>query len=117
MSYADEHFRTSDAVAHAVLRYAMLLAHGSASDVVRIPVLVNEEQTWAEIIVGPASQITTVDVPSNDADDELDDAEVVADLSRRADEIERARQAPHAQVEAAAPPRPDVGTYFDFPEV
>ena len=99
VSYSDEHFRTTNSVADAVLRYSMLLAHGTSSDVVRIPVLVNEAQTWAEIIVGPASQITTLEVASNDNDDHLDDVGIVADITRRADELERAQVPITARIE------------------
>jgi hypothetical protein len=119
VSYADEHFRTTDAVAHAVLRYAQLLAHGDSSDIIRIPVIVDEDQTWAEIIIGPASQITTLEVPSNDADAHLDDEEVVADINKRSDDVERARAIPKPEPEPedAKAALPDVETDFDFPEV
>jgi hypothetical protein len=98
VSYADEHFRTTDAVANAVLRYSMLLANGDSSDVIRIPVIVDTDQTWAEIIIGPSSQITTLEVRDHDKDDVLDDSAIVADISRRSDQVEQDRKPMQAQI-------------------
>jgi len=113
VSYADEHFRTTDAVADAVLRYSMLLAQGSSSDVVRIPVIRDQDQTWAQIIVGPASQITTLEVAVDDDDATLDDAATVADLSRRADELATAQAPRSAQTEPADEADPFDLDYLD----
>jgi N-acetyl-beta-hexosaminidase len=81
VSYADEHFLTTDAVAEAVLGYSVVLARSNTSDVVRIPVIAEGAPTWAEIIIGPASQITTIEVENERA--ELDDAETLRDLEER----------------------------------
>ncbi|MCU1571511.1 MAG: hypothetical protein JWR33_2252 [Naasia sp.] len=97
VSYADEHFRTSDDVASAVLRYSMLLAHGDTSDVVRVPVVVDGHETWAELIIGPASQITTLEVVG-DEDFPLDDKAVIQDLAQRADRVEITLKSVKAQV-------------------
>jgi len=102
VSYADEHFRTTDAVADAVLQYSMLLARGESSDVIRIPVMVDTQETWAQLIVGPASQITTLEVPDSD-EDSLDDVATVADLLRRVKEVERARSPMEAVAADARP--------------
>jgi hypothetical protein len=116
VSYADEHFRTTDAVASALLRYAMLLAHGESSDVVRIPVIVENDQTWAEIIIGPASQITTLEVAQDGDDDDLDDSEVIADLTRRSDEVERQRTPMTAKVADETQPATEA-FQMDYPEL
>jgi hypothetical protein len=72
ISYAAERFLTSDAVANAVLQYSMVLAKHDTSDVVPIPVVFEGKVRTADIIIGPASQITAIDV-DEEPDTELDD--------------------------------------------
>jgi hypothetical protein len=82
IAYAGLSFDTTDAVADAVLEYAKALAVTDSSDVVRIPVILDEAATEADIIIGPASEITAVKI-----DGELmmlDDAATVEDLRWRA---------------------------------
>ncbi|WP_210480416.1 hypothetical protein [Naasia sp. SYSU D00948] len=91
VSYADQQLVTSDGVAEGVLSYSMALARSETSDVVRIPVLVDGRPTWAEIIIGPASQITTIELDDEDA--HLDDEETVRELRQRREALQR-RPAP-----------------------
>jgi hypothetical protein len=73
---------TTDAVAEAVLEYSVALARSDTSDVVRIPVISDDTATWAQVIIGPASQITTIEVDDAPEED-LDDAETLEDLRAR----------------------------------
>jgi hypothetical protein len=90
VSYADEHFLTSDRLASAVLKYSQALALKNTSDVVRIPVLVDDVVTYAELILGPASQITTLELPRDDVD--LSDDEALRDLSARMERLRSPNQ-------------------------
>jgi len=81
VSYADQQFVTTDAVAEALLQYSVSLARSGTSDVVRIPIVAEDTPTWAEVIIGPASQITTIE--RQGASVELDDAETLRDLHDR----------------------------------
>lgn len=81
LSYANDQFLTSDAVATAVLSYSRALAQNDEIAVVMIPVLVDEKQTTAEVIIGPASQITALHI---NGEMEIRDAGTVEDLTRRA---------------------------------
>ncbi|MCU1438456.1 MAG: hypothetical protein JWP66_1543 [Naasia sp.] len=83
ISYADEHLLTSAAVADALLQYAKGLAQAGSSDVVSIPTLHGGAPRQAELIIGPASQITALD--TTDPERELPgEAEAVDELRRRA---------------------------------
>lgn len=101
VSYADEHFLTSDGVAESVLAYSMALAQSGGSDVVRIPVLIETGPTWAEIIIGPASQIATLEV--DDTGTELDDAATIEDLRRRREALEHPAARVGPDPDAASP--------------
>ncbi|MCU1570803.1 MAG: hypothetical protein JWR33_1544 [Naasia sp.] len=81
MSYADEHFNTTDAVAVKLLEYSVVLARTGNSDVVRIPVVASGSSTWANLVLGPGSQITTLDVNQNET--ELDDTDVLQELDAK----------------------------------
>jgi hypothetical protein len=87
ISYAAERFLTSDAVANAVLQYSMVLAKHDTSDVVPIPVVFEGKVRTADIIIGPASQITAIDV-DEEPDTELDDRATLADIEERSRRLE-----------------------------
>ena len=83
ISYSDEHFVTSDAIAERVLHYAKLLGREGTADVVSVPALADDGSTVSvEVLIGPASQITAVEVESREVEFD-DETEVVADLDRR----------------------------------
>lgn len=84
ISYADQHFTTSDAIAERVLDYAKLMGRRGTDDVVRIPALPQGEDTvhQVDLLIGPASQITAVEV-DGDPVELPGEEEVVADLDRR----------------------------------
>lgn len=73
---------TSDAIADAVMHYARALALGVKADLVEIPVRLDSgEQGFAQILLGPASQI--VSIPAEAGDDELVSQSVVDELEAR----------------------------------
>jgi hypothetical protein len=84
ISYAGERFLTSDAVAAEVLHYSKLLAFGETSDVVNIPVVLDGRIGDADLIIGPASQITSIDADADADEVDLDDSAAIEDLRRRA---------------------------------
>ncbi|WP_210509144.1 hypothetical protein [Naasia sp. SYSU D00057] len=83
ISYADEHFVTSDAIAERVLQYAKLMGRQATDDVVSLPAVDEDGSIFrVEVLIGPASQITAVEMRHREAD-LPDEAEVVADLDAR----------------------------------
>jgi hypothetical protein len=63
LSYADQQIVTADEIADEVLRYAKVLATLHAADTVRMPaVSVDGSVHTVELLIGPSSQITSVEV-------------------------------------------------------
>jgi len=82
VTYAGASFLTADDIAESLLRYARALALRDRADTVHVPgVLEDGSSTVVELLIGPASQIISVQV----ADDvpQPVDAETVSDLERR----------------------------------
>jgi hypothetical protein len=80
--YAGGSALTSGVMCKAVLRYARSLAEANTADVVSIPVVGKQGGTeYAHLLIGPASQIMSLVVPSHEP--EPVDEEVLADLERR----------------------------------
>jgi hypothetical protein len=78
--YAGNTVRTGSAIAHALLGYAQALANDASSAAISIPTMHDDGTVvQAEILIGPASQLITEEDPWDGP--ELEDAEVVAQLS------------------------------------
>jgi len=78
ISYAEDHVVTGDAIADAVMSYAQALAVGGRSDSVELPGVDDHGVPRRfTILIGPASQMLTSDVLTDDAaavDEVTDDA-------------------------------------------
>lgn len=72
----------SFAVCTAIFDYAQALATAKQADVVNIPILFNGERADSNVLISPASQLFCTPAEDNGVD--LDDAELVAELARRA---------------------------------
>jgi len=85
--YAGGSFLTGDSIADAVVAYADALAHNEGSDVVNFPI-VHEDGTPGEVsvLIGPASQLASSTAIADGRDELLNDI-LVADLTRRAQQI------------------------------
>jgi hypothetical protein len=63
LSYADRHIVTADEIADEVIRYAKALASAHVADTVRMPAVESDGTVrTVELLIGPASQITSVEV-------------------------------------------------------
>jgi hypothetical protein len=78
VSYSGESVVTTDRVGDAVVDYARALIADHSADVVDIPVLFDDEELVASMVLGPASQLIVA--PSHDLDVELRDELTVARL-------------------------------------
>jgi hypothetical protein len=97
IAYSDEHFVTTDAIAAKVLDYAKVMGRRNTDDVVQLPAVGEHGRVRSvEILIGPSSQITAVQVDGPEID--LGEQDLLDDLERR---IARLRQ-PHAEVDAEA---------------
>jgi hypothetical protein len=82
LSYADRHIVTADAIADEVLHYAKVLASAHAADTVRMPTVEDDGTVrTVELLIGPSSQITSIEV--EDRDVALPVRETLDDLTRR----------------------------------
>jgi hypothetical protein len=78
VSYSGESVITTDRVGEAVLDYARALIAENSTDVVDIPVLFENEEMTASMVLGPASQLIVA--PAHDHDAELQDELTIARL-------------------------------------
>ncbi|MCU1569939.1 MAG: hypothetical protein JWR33_680 [Naasia sp.] len=101
VSYADEHFNTTDAVAEKLLQYSIALTQSGRSDVVRIPVVANGSSTWVQLVMGPGTQLTALEVHQDET--QLQDADVLVELD------EKIRRETHP----GSPVGPEAGGYAD----
>jgi hypothetical protein len=88
--YAGGFVLTGDQTCKAVLRLARALALKGDSDIIEFPILEEGGQVMtAHLLIGPASQISSIPVAG--ADDEPNDAEVIAELEKRTRELQPSR--------------------------
>jgi hypothetical protein len=78
LSYSGETVVTTDRVGEAVIDYARALIADNSADVVDIPVVFEDQELTASLVLGPASQLMVV--PSHEADIELRDELPIARL-------------------------------------
>jgi hypothetical protein len=86
--YAGDSILTGTEIAHALLGYARALAQVGSSATVEIPTVDEHgEAGRSEILVGPASQLISDSVEVEG--DEVIDAELVTELRRKTDDLQR----------------------------
>jgi hypothetical protein len=107
LSYSGESVVTTDRVGEAVIDYARALIADNSADVVDIPVVFEDRELTASIVLGPASQLMVV--PSHDADRELRDELTIARLRSKI-----AALRPHEIVPTDAGLLESVEVAFDF---
>jgi hypothetical protein len=86
ISYAEDHFVTGDDIADAVMAYAQVLAMTGRSDTIDVPAVDGGGVPRSfSVLVGPASQMLTSDVLTEDESNgaEVRDERLVADLEAR----------------------------------
>src|SRR3954447_21343131 len=108
ISYSDEHFVTSDTIAARLLKYAMLMGRMDTDDVVGMPAVADDGTIYqVDVLIGPASQITSVEV-KGDETEFPNEAEVVAELEKRITSLVSRRAAvAEAPVESGTALDPD----------
>ncbi len=75
ISYLSEQFITTDAVADAIVDYAMTLAIVGAADIIEFPAIDSSGvQREVRMVIGPASQIASVGVDETFPDAPTDEA-------------------------------------------
>jgi hypothetical protein len=90
LHYASGHVITADAVCKATLRYARALAEEHTSDIVTIPVLIEDGTiAQAHLLIGPASQLYST--PVFETTGEFPSSGVVEDLERRTTRLQPSR--------------------------
>jgi hypothetical protein len=70
--YASGDVLISDVTCKALLRYARALAENGRYDVVSVPVYGEDEGAHAHLLVGPASELFAIPVPSGGQEDPAD---------------------------------------------
>ena len=78
LSYSGESVVTTNGVGEAVVDFTRALIADNSAAVVEIPVLFDDEELTASMIIGPSSQLIVV--PSHDVDVELRDELTIARL-------------------------------------
>lgn len=78
LSYSGESVLTTDGVGEAVVDYARALIAENSTDVVDIPVIFDDEELTASLVIGPASQLMVV--PAHDHEVALRDEMTIARL-------------------------------------
>jgi hypothetical protein len=78
LSYSGESVVTTDGVGEAVVDYARALIAENSADVVDIPVVFDDGELMASMVIGPASQLLVA--PSHDAEVALRDELTIARL-------------------------------------
>lgn len=66
VSYLGETVLTTDGVGDAVVEYARALVADKSADVVDIPVVVDDEETTASLLIGPASPLMVVEASDHE---------------------------------------------------
>jgi hypothetical protein len=107
LSYSGESVVTTDGVGEAIVDYARALIADNSADVVDIPVIFNDEELTASMVIGPASQLLVA--PSHDADVALRDELTIARLRAKT-----AALGPHNVVPSEAGPIDRDELAFDF---
>jgi hypothetical protein len=78
LSYSGESVVTTDGVGAAIVDYARALIADNSADVIDIPVVFDDEELTASMVIGPASQLLVA--PSHEAEVALRDELTIARL-------------------------------------
>lgn len=91
---------TGDDIAEAVMSYAQALARTPFADVIRIPIVQEEDlkQSTADLLIGPASQIMAVPVDAAGVTGPIDSG-LVGEIERRIASLAAPRPVPHRDVD------------------
>jgi hypothetical protein len=81
LSYSGESVVTTDRVGEAVVDYVRALIAVNSTDVVDIPVLFDEQELTASLVLGPTSQLIVC--PCHDVDVHLQDDLAIARMHAR----------------------------------
>lgn len=76
LSYSGEKVLTTDGVGDAVVAYARALIADKSADVVDIPVVLDDEESTASLVIGPGSPLIVVEAQNHEM--ELKDATAIA---------------------------------------
>jgi hypothetical protein len=107
LSYSGESVVTTDGVGEAIVDYARALIADNSADVVDIPVVFDDEELTASMVIGPASQLLVA--PSHDADVALRDELTIARLRAKT-----AALGPHTVLPCESGPIDRDELAFDF---
>jgi len=88
--YASGAVLVSDVTCKALLRYARALAENGRYDVVSVPVYGEDEGAHAHLLVGPASELFAIPVPSGGQEDPAD-VDLVRLLEQRTQALDPSR--------------------------
>ncbi|RKR74804.1 hypothetical protein C8E83_1934 [Frondihabitans australicus] len=93
INYAVGSVVTGNAIAHAIVGYARALAKNGDSDTVTFPILLDDGDVgWAEILIGPASQV--LNVPEASDREDIIDTGLVDGLLEKTEQLARPRAEP-----------------------
>jgi hypothetical protein len=107
LSYSGESVVTTDGVGDAVVDYTRALIADNSADVVDIPVVLDDQERVASIMLGPSSPLLVM--PSDDADRELADELTIARLHAKIEAL-----VPHQVVADEFAPAVNDGIEFDY---
>jgi hypothetical protein len=107
VSYSGESVVTTDGVGEAVVDYARALIADNSADVVDIPILFEDGELSASLVLGPASQLIVV--PAHEVDVELRDEMTIARLRAKT-----AALGPHMVVPSESETTDTAALAFDF---
>jgi hypothetical protein len=107
VSYSGESVVTTDGVGEAVVDYARALIADHSADVVDIPILFEDGELTASLVLGPASQLIVV--PAHEVDVELRDEMTIARLRAKT-----AALGPHTVVPSESETPDTAAMAFDF---
>jgi hypothetical protein len=105
LSYSGESVLTTDGVGEAVVDYARALIAENSTDVVDIPVILDDEELMASMVIGPASPLLVT--PARDRDVALRDELTIERLRAKT-----AALGPHRIVPVDAQPTDDLA--YDY---
>ncbi|WP_136050788.1 hypothetical protein [Microbacterium sp. K36] len=105
VSYAGQQLLTSDDVAETLLTLAAAIAREGESEAVEIPILLEGEKDWADLLVGVGNDVLVSPHHTVDAD---------PDFSSEVDELRSHRLFPKPPSETSSPGDIEVPALSDF---
>lgn len=105
VSYAGQQLLTSDDVAETLLTLAAVIASEGESEAVEIPIVLDGEKDWADLLVGVGNDVLVS--PHHSADPE-------SDFSTEVDELRAHRHFPKAPDDSSSRGEIDIPPLSDF---